>query len=519
MAYLSIDVGTTMVKAVMFDEAGREIKVARHGTVVQRGPGGASEQDMYSVWDAVVFAVRTVVHLVQQPVDAIALTGQGDGCWLLGADGRPTGPAILWNDARAGALTAEWAASGLLDDAYRINGNLGFPGTQTAILKWLHANDPARLEASHKAVYCTGWIYNRMTGEFAADESDAASPFLDIVSGEYSQKILEMFDMPWAERLLPQVRRDGSRIAELSDTAAAELRVPAGLPVVLAPFDIPVTAIGIGAVRPGQACTILGTTLSTDIVLDRFDPSSTPAGMTLPSGVPGTYIKSLAAMAGVEIVSWGMKLMGLDNPNWLSDLAVTTDPGADGLMFHPYMSPAGERAPFLEPKARGSLIGMSFEHTRAHVARALLEGMSYAVRNCLEYGGVEITDFRLSGGGANSAAWCQILADVSGIPTMRSIDNEIGAKGALLTAFVALGVEHDMVAAADSYVRARHVYEPDPVAVEVYEEMYGRFKELLPAMAQQWPVLSATRESVAAANARRREADEALAASSMQPAD
>ena len=452
-------------------------------------------------------AVRTVVHLVQQPVEAIALTGQGDGCWLLGEDGRPTGPAILWNDARASSITADWAASGLLDEAYRINGNLGFPGTQSAILSWLHANDPDRLAASHKAVYCTGWIYNRMTGEFSVDESDAASPFLDITTGEYAPQILEIFDMPWAERLLPQVRRDGSRIAELTATAAAELRVPVGLPVVLAPFDIPVTAIGIGAVRPGQAATILGTTLSTDIVLDRFDPSRRPAGMTLPSGVPGTYIKSLAAMAGVEIVSWGQKLMGLDNPNWLSDLAATVDPGAGGLLFHPYMSPAGERAPFLDPLARGSLVGMSFEHTRAHIARALLEGMSYAVRNCLEYGEREITDFRLCGGGANSAVWCQVLADVTGIPTMRSMDDEIGAKGALLTGLVALGKEHDMVAAAEAYVQPRYVYEPKPAAVEVYEEMYGRFTALLPEMGRLWPDLASTRERVAATNAEARLAE------------
>lgn len=510
MAYLAIDVGTTMVKAVMFDASGREIKVARHGTVVHRGPGGASEQDMYSVWDAVVYAVRTVVHLVGQPVEAIALTGQGDGLWLLAADGRPTGSAILWNDARASDIVSTWAASGLLDDAYRINGNLAFPGTQTAILSWLHEHDPERIEASHKAVYCTGWIFNRMTGKFAADESDAASPFLNIATGEYASAVLDMFDMAWAERLLPEVRRGGSRIASLSETAAAELRVPVGLPVVLAPFDIPVTAIGIGAVRPGQACTILGTTLSTDIVLDRFDPDSTPAGMTLPSGVPGTYIKSLAAMAGVEIVAWGQTLMGLDNPNWLSDLAATVEPGAGGLLFHPYMSPAGERAPFLDPKARGSLLGMSFEHTRAHIARALLEGMSFAVRNCLEYGDRKVTDLRLSGGGANSALWCQTLADVTGIQTMRSTDTEIGAKGALLTALVELGVEDDLVAAADKYVKPRVVFEPDATAVAVYEDMYGRFKELLPSMATLWPVLGGVRERIADIHAEARADDESV---------
>lgn len=497
MAFLSIDVGTTMVKAVVFDDDGREIKVARQGTVVHRGDDGASEQDMYSVWDAVVYATRSVVHQITEPISAMALTGQGDGCWLVGPDGRPTGPAILWNDARAVRIIEQWNREGVLDAAYRINGNLGFPGTQSAILKWLYENDRDRLERSHKALYCTGWIFSRLTGEFAVDETDAASPFLDLQTGEYSAQVRELYGMPWAERLLPQVRRDGSRIAELSTEVASELRLSAGLPVVLAPFDIPVTAIGIGAIEPKQACTILGTTLSTDIILDHFDPASTPAGMTLPSGVPGTYTKSLAAMAGVEIISWGMKLMGLDNPNWISDLGSTAPAGSGGLLFHPYLSPAGERAPFLDAQARGSFMGLSFEHSRAHIARSLIEGMSFAIRHCLEYGSGETTDLRLSGGGANSAFWCQVLADVTGVPTMRSIDAEIGAKGAFLTSLVALGIEPDMHTAASRFVRARDTFEPNPANARVYDEMYGQFRALQPALAEQWPALARLRASIA----------------------
>ena len=381
MAVLCVDAGTSMVKAVVFDHDGREIRVARQGTIVHRPEPGHSEQDMYSVWDAVVYTVRSVVHQVKEPIRAVAITGQGDGCWLVGEDGRPTGPAILWNDARASGIVDDWDDRGILETAYRTNGTLGFPGTSGAIMSWLQANDPERLQRSHKALYCTGWIFNRLTGEFAADESDAASPFMNLRTGEYSVELLDMYEMPWAERLLPEIRRDGNRIAELSSTVAPELRLQPGIPVLLAPFDIPATAIGIGAIAPGQACTILGTTLCTDIILDGPHTDGEPAGMTLPSGVPGTYVKSLAAMAGVEIVAWGQRLMGLDNPNWLSDLASTAEPGAGGLLFHPYLSPAGERAPFRDSQARGSLIGLSFEHSRPQIARALIEGMSYVIRN------------------------------------------------------------------------------------------------------------------------------------------
>jgi xylulokinase len=497
MAVLCVDAGTSMVKAVVFDHEGREIKVARQGTIVRRPEPGHSEQDMYSVWDAVVYTVRSVVHQVKEPIRAVAITGQGDGCWLVAEDGRPTGPAILWNDARAGGIVDEWDERGILERAYRINGTLGFPGTSGAIMSWLRANDPERLQRSHRALYCTGWIFNRLTGEFAADESDAASPFLDVRTGEYSGELLDMYEMPWAERLLPEVRRDGNRIAELSSSVAPELRLRPGIPVLLAPFDIPATAIGIGAIAPGQACTILGTTLCTDIILDGPHTDGVPAGMTLPSGVPGTYVKSLAAMAGVEIVAWGQRLMGLDNPNWLSDLATTAEPGAGGLLFHPYLSPAGERAPFRDSQARGSLIGLSFEHSRPQIARALLEGMSYVIRTCLEFGTEDLADLRLCGGGANSAVWCQILADVTGVPTTRSVDAEIGAKGAFLTALVALGEEPGMREAVTSYVHARDTFEPDPTVSGRYDELFEAFKETGRTLASEWPRLAGLRASTA----------------------
>ncbi|MGN9839263.1 FGGY family carbohydrate kinase [Nonomuraea sp. H19] len=493
MAILCVDAGTTMVKAVMFDDEGRELQVARQATQVGRPRPGFSEQDMYGVWDAVVYTVRSLVHASREPVRMLAFTGQGDGCWLVGPDGRPTGPAILWNDARAAGIVDGWEAAGVLDDVFRINGSYGFAGTSGAILKWLRANDPDRLDASHKALYCGGWLFLRLTGEYAVEESDAAAPFLDIRTRAYSPEILDLLGMPWAERLLPDVRGDGDRIGQLQAVAAAELRLPAGLPVVMAPFDIPATALGIGAVAPGQACTVLGTTLSTGTPVAAVDTSGTPAGMTLPSGVPGGYLRSLAAMAGVEAIGWGMKLIGLDRPGWISDLAQTTDPGADGLFFHPYLSPAGERAPFRDTRARGSMSGLTFEHTRSHIARAMLEGMSYVVRECLEFTGTRATELRITGGGANSEFWCRLLADITGVPTTRSADSEIGAKGAFVAALVASGAEPSVPAAVKRYVVPRDVFEPDEERAALYDELYGDFLAIRDGIMNDWGRLAASR--------------------------
>ncbi len=493
MAILCVDAGTTMVKAVVFDEQGRELRVARQATHIQRRSPGFSEQDMYSVWDAVVYTVRSVVHGVGEPVRMLAFTGQGDGCWLVGRDGRPTGPAILWNDGRAADIVDRWAAEGVLDTAFRINGNYGFAGTSGAIMKWLWDNDRELLEASDKALYCDGWLFLKLTGEFAVEESDAAAPFLVIRRRVYSPEILDLLDMPWAEGLLPEVRGDGQRVGELAEPAATELRLPVGLPVVMAPFDIPATAIGIGAVSPGQACTILGTTMSTGMAVSTPDTSGTPSGMTLPSGVPGAYLRSLATMSGVETISWGMKLIGLDNPNWLSDLAQTTDPGAGGIFFHPYLSPAGERAPFRDTRARGSITGLSFEHTRSHIARAMLEGLSYVVRECLEASTTRVTELRITGGGANSTFWCQLLADITGMPALRSADSEIGAKGAFVTALVANKDEENVASAVQRHVLMRDTFEPDPRRSAMYDELYADFMAIRGSVMSDWGRLAASR--------------------------
>ncbi|WP_188195102.1 FGGY-family carbohydrate kinase [Nonomuraea sp. SYSU D8015] len=493
MAVLCVDAGTTMVKAVLFDEEGHELRVARQATQVRRGGPGFSEQDMDGVWDAVVSTVRALVRAGREPVRTLAFTGQGDGCWLVGPDGRPTGPAILWNDGRACDIIDRWEAGGVLDAAFKINGNYGFAGTSGAILAWLRAHDRERLDASHKALYCGGWLFLRLTGEYAAEESDAASPFLDIRTRAYAPEILDLLGMPWAERLLPGIRGDGDRIGQLRTLAAAELGLPAGLPVVMAPFDIPATALGIGAVTPGQACVILGTTLSIATPVAAVDTSCTPSGMTLPSGVPGGYLRSLAAMAGIEAIGWGMDLMGLGEPGGISDLAQAADPGADGLFFHPYLSPAGERAPFRDTRARGSLSGLTFEHTKAHITRAMLEGMSYVVRECLECSGAHATELRITGGGANSDFWCRLLADVTGVPTMRSADTELGAKGAFIAALVATGAEPSVRAAVERHVRPRDVFEPDDKRSALYDDLYGDFLTLRDGARIHWNRLAVSR--------------------------
>ncbi len=490
MAILCIDAGTTMIKTVAFDDSGTAVALAHQRTEVLHPRPGYSEQDMRSVWDAIVTTIRMTTRQLHDTVRMIALTGQGDGCWLVGPGGEPTGPAILWNDGRAARIVEQWSQQGVLEQAFRINGSLTFAGLPNAILSWLNEHEPERVERAAKALYGDGWIFFKLTGELAVDESDASAPFFDIRTRRYSPELRRLYGLEWAKRLLPDVRGDDRRVGTLQQSAAVELDLPAGLPIVMAPYDIAATAIGAGAVNAGQACCILGTTLCTEVVMDQVHTEGTPSGLTVALGVPNLYLRAFPTLAGCEVITWAQQLLALTKPDELSELAQDIEPGANGLSFMPYLSPAGERAPFYNSNARGSFMGLSFEHGRKHIARAVLEGLSLVIRDCFEASRAVPTELRVCGGGASSHIWCQMIADVTGVPTIRSSDREVGAKGAFICALVATGAESDFAHAARSYVKARDLFVPDQKRSARYTEMYQEFLEMRGIAAKSWQRLA-----------------------------
>ncbi|MCY9784599.1 carbohydrate kinase [Nocardiopsis sp. EMB25] len=478
MAVITVDVGTSMIKAVVFDDDGNEAAVARRATEVRRPRPGRAEQDMDDVWRMVAAAIREVLERTRATIDLLAVTAQGDGCWPVDDTGRPTGPAILWSDGRAAAIVEEWRADGVLDTAFRRNGSLTFAGLPNALLTWLSRNDPDRLRRTAAVLTCGGWIFHQLTGAIAVDESDASAPFLDLGSRGYDPACLDLFGLGWAADLLPEVRGDDRRTGGLTPAAATELGLPADLPVVMAPYDIAATALGIGAVTDGQACSILGTTLCTEVVTSAPDTTGDPSGLTIALDSSGHLLRAFPTLAGTEILGWAAALLGTDGPAELGDLAMAATPEPGGPLFLPYLSPAGERAPFLDPHARGTWWGLSLEHDRARVARSVFEGLTLVLKDCLTASRMPVTELRLSGGGANSDHWCALIADVTGVPVVRSADTEVGAKGAFLSGLVATGRAPDLATAAADHVRLRSVREPDPHLATFYTHAYERFLDL-----------------------------------------
>lgn len=455
-----VDAGTTVIKTVVFDAEGRELVVTRRDTTVRHPSREQCEQDMAQVWDAVVATVREAVERVARPVRLVAVTAQGDGAWLVDADGQPVRPAVLWNDGRAADIVRGWRADGTLEQAFRINGSLTNAGLPNAILR--------ATGATGTALTCGGWLFLKLTGVRGIEKSEASAPWLDIHAGTYSTALTDLYGIDPA--VLPPILTD-----QVQPLTATELGLPAGTPVVLAPYDIVTTAFGTGATTAGQATCILGTTLCTEMLVEAPDTTGEPSGLTLDFGTPGLLMRSFPTLAGTGVVDWLVDLLGLTDHAEVTALADSAPPGADGLRVLPYLSPAGERAPFLDPAASGLVTGMLFGHGRAHLARAVLEGLAHVIRDCLDAAPGRPVELALCGGGAASSLWCQLIADITGVPAVSTQDTQVGAKGAQVFALTALGDYPNLTAAAAALIRPGARYEPNASTHDLYDQAHEEF--------------------------------------------
>lgn len=486
MTAIAIDAGTTTIKVVGYADDGTELAVSRRPTQVTRPRPGWAEQDMTEVWSAVAAAVREVVAELPGAPGLVAITAQGDGAWLVDGEGRPTGPAVLWNDGRATDEIAAWERDGVAREAFRICGSRMSTGMPHAVLAWLRRHDPDRIARSRHLLTCAGWVHLNLTGEAAVDESDASAPFLDIRQRVWSDRLFELYGLEWARRLLPELRDDHHRVSPLGAAAAEQTGLPAGTPVVLAPYDICATAIGAGAVTAGQACCILGTTLATEVITDAVVTDAEPVGITVTLGVPGRYLRAFPTMSGGDVLDWGTAMLGLDSVADLMGLAARGSRDTAGVRFIPYLSPAGERAPFFDPTARGSLTGLSLEAGREDVARAVVEGVTMTIRDCLSAAPGSPESLALCGGGTRSDFWMRLIADVTGLPVTIPAGAEIGARGAWLTGLVATGREPDFPTAAARHMEVAATYRPDPEAHAALSERYADFLRLRELNQPMW---------------------------------
>lgn len=510
---IGIDAGTSMMKSIAFDHDGNQIDVASLPNRYQTGHDGSATQCMEQTWADCAATLRALgenIPDIANRVSAIAITGQGDGTWLVGKDDKPVGDAWLWLDSRASALANSLAAQETDRARFAMTGT-GLNGCQQGVqLAHMSANTPELLEQAETAMHCKDWLYLKLTSQRATDPSEASFTFGDFKTRNYDTNVIRALGLEPQRRLLPEIV-DGSQTTHgLSPEAATATGLLAGTPVSLGFVDVVCTAIGAGAYEQGKdvGCTIVGTTgmhmraRSVDEI-DLNTNQRTGYVMVLP--VPGYAAQIQTNMASTLNIDWVLKLAeevldefgaGTDKAALLARLDNWIGKGEPAsMLYHPYISDAGERGPFIDHNARAGLNGLLFSHGFADLVRAVVEGLGMAARDCYVTMGDTPAEIRLTGGAARSDALRGVFAATLGSSVRQSQRDEAGASGAAMMAAVATGVYPDMAACVQAWASPNlgPLEPPEESLTQKYQTMFEAYRAIRQATQPSWQTLSTMR--------------------------
>ena len=478
--HVGLDVGTGGARAVAVDEAGSVVAEASSEYPLHSPRPGWTEQDPADWWDGAKAALGRVASEAGGDVAGVGLTGQMHGSVFLDASDGVIRPALLWNDQRTGRQCGQITRAVGAERLIQLAGNPALTGFQAPKVLWLRDEEPENFARLSRVLLPKDYVRLRLTGEYATDVSDASGTlFLDVKAREWSGEILGALEVPGDH--MPEVYEGPEATGTLRREAAEELGLPPGIPVAAGGGDNAAAAVGTGIVAPGIVSSSVGTSGVLFAHTNGFDPDPSGRLHAFCHAVPGAYHLMAVTLSAGGSLSWWRDALGGDFDDMVG-AASEIPPGSEGLVFLPYLS--GERTPHLDPGARGAFVGLTARHGVPHMTRAVMEGVAFSLREGLEIMrglGVPIEDVRATGGGARSALWRSLQADVYGEPVRRTAADEGPAYGAALLAGVAAGTYGD-VGEASSVVRVREeVTEPDPERVRTYEDYYGVYRSLYPA--------------------------------------
>ena len=499
------DLGTTGNKATLYDREGHLVGASFQGYDTEYAHTGWAEQNPEDWWQAVCLSTRLLLSetgVSKRDIACITFSGQMMGAVPLDKSARPLRNAIIWADQRA--LEQErWIGERLsFHEIYQITGHRLSSSYSLAKILWIREHEPAIYKATHKFVQAKDSIVARLTGSFATDQSDASSTnFFDLNDGAWSEKILDAAELPVEK--LPEIRQSIDVVGEARASAADDIGVAAGTPVVIGGGDGSCAAAGAGVISEGAAYNYVGS--SSWIAISSSKPIYDPQFRTFTFGhvIPHMFMPTGTMQAAGASYQWTRDQLSLFeketaerlgiSPYELINLKVAqVAPGADGLFFLPYLM--GERSPRWNPHARGAFVGLTIRHSRAHMYRAVLEGITMNLRVILDAfreQGSEINAMRLIGGGARGRIWNQIMADIYGIPVQRlAILEEATSMGAALVGGVGVGLYPDF-SMIETMNDVAATVMPDEQARATYDKMYPIFNQLYEALAPVYDNIAA----------------------------
>lgn len=492
---LGIDVSTTGAKALLIDTSGQVVASATTPLSLSTPRPLWSEQAPVDWYAGVAKSIREALRLAGRAgadVAAVGLTGQMHGLVILDETGVVLRPAILWNDQRTAAQCDEIRARVGRERLIALTGNDALTGFTAPKILWVREEEPEVYARIRHILLPKDYVRYRLTGDYAMDKADGSGTLLfDLRAREWSPEMLDALEIPPA--WLPPTWEGPAITGRVSAEAATATGLVAGTPVVAGGGDQAAGGVGVGAISPGVVSIVLGTS---GVV---FAPTDAP--LIEPEGRLHAFCHALpdrwhlmgVTLSAAGSLQWYRDTLAPGVP--FDELLVEAEEapaGGDGLLFLPYLS--GERTPYPDPLARGAFVGLTVRTRRAHLTRAVLEGVAFSLKDCfglLEAAGLgAVSEARVSGGGARGRLWRRIVASALGVALVSLAADEGAALGAALLAGIGIGAWSDAATAVAAGVRLGERIEPDAADADRYARLYDEYRALYPALRPTFTALS-----------------------------
>jgi xylulokinase len=484
---LGVDVSTTGSKALLIDEQGTVIAAAVNEHSISTPKPLWSEQDPVEWWEASSKSIRQALELAGAnggDIKAVGLTGQMHGLVMMGEYNTVLRPAILWNDQRTAEECEEITQLLGFDKLLELTGNKALTGFTAPKILWVRKNEPEVYAKTKHILLPKDYVRFQLTGEFAVDKADGAGMILfDLKKRDWSTEILNTLQIP--REWLPKTFEGPEITGTITANAAAITGLKAGTPVVAGGGDQAAQAVGVGAVTPGIVALTLGT--SGVVFATTSSPLIEPQGLlhSFCHSVPNTWHFMGVMLSAAGSLRWYRDTLA-QGMSYDDLLAPTADipVGCEGLLFLPYLT--GERTPHPDPLARGAFVGLTIRHSKAHLTRSVIEGVSFGLRDSMELikgaGLGQIRQVRVSGGGGRSQLWRQMLSDVLDSELVTVNTTEGAAFGAALLAGVGSGVWKTVEESCNATIKTLESTTPAKYSVAEYEKYYRIYTALYPAL-------------------------------------
>jgi L-xylulokinase len=437
-----------------------------------------------------------------EQIIGIGTTGHGNGLYLIDKAGRPARAGIQSLDTRASAIIDDWNRKNLHEQVFPFTTQAFWPAQPNALLAWIKQNEPQVYQSISAVMMAKDYIKYCLTGEITSDYTDmSGTSLMDVRNKSYSEELLDYYDLADIRSSLPTLVNSFEIAGRVTPEAARATGLAAGTPVVGGLFDVDASALGAGVHQPGQVCIVAGTWSINEIVT--AEPIVDPAVfMTSIYTVPDLWLTIEASATSATNLEWFVTQFcaeeqavadgrGISVYDVCSEIVESLPPGGSDIIFHPFLFGSNVQA-----SARAGFYGIAGWHTKAHMLRALYEGVVYGHLSHFEKlrdaaGTADrIAVAHLSGGAAQSPVWTQIFADTLQVPIDVPDGVEIGARGAAMSAGIGVGVYEDHADAVATAVRVNRRQEPNSAATPFYLDRYGEYKKLLECMQEPWDRLS-----------------------------